>query len=131
MRVLIGRMRSFCLLPSLLLIQLANTGCSGSNAVDMGGEEGSKVASVVEDLNEVKHNSKKLPEVFVDSKKAPDVKRLNKLAFYVAGKPTVNGTSATCKVLVEKLDGTPLGEKEWSFEKISDSWKIKSAPTSE
>lgn len=117
----------------LLIVTVAGlciwSGCSGSpKSVDMGGEEGSKVAATVEDLNEVKNNAKKLANVFVANQKVPDAKELNKHTFYVMGKPIVQGSSATCKVQIEKADGTPVGEQQWEFEKVADAWKIKSAP---
>ncbi len=113
----------------LFLHLLALNGCSVSNKLpDMGGEEGSKVALVIEDLNEVKHNAMRLPELFVSKDGIPDAKKLNQFVFYVKGKPSVSGSTATCSVLIEKNDGTSAGEKEWSFESVSEKWKIKSAP---
>ncbi len=103
-------------------------GCSSqSQQKDMGGADGSAVASLVEDLNEVKHNPKKLSTFFA-SKNAASAKEMNKYAFYVKGKPIVDGAKAVCNIFVESVDGTPVGEKEWEFEKVADGWKIKSAP---
>ncbi len=99
-----------------------------SGPVDMGGEDGSKVAILVEDLNEVKHNAKKMADFFTTKPTAADAKKLNSMTFYVKGKPTVSGSAATCNIQVEKQDGTPLGELEWKFEKLSDAWKIALAP---
>ncbi len=105
-------------------------GCgAGTNGpVDMGGEDGSRVAILVEDLNEVKHNAKKMADCFTTKPTPADAKKFNAMAFYVKGKPKVNGPSATCNIQIEKQDGTPVGEAEWSFEKVADSWKIKAAP---
>ena len=114
----------------LICVQLLFPGCSRvPGSIDLGGEEGNKVAATVEELNEVKHNPKKIGEFFVDKQGQADAKKLNQFTYYVAGKPSVTGTSATCKVLIEKANGTPVGEQEWTFEKVSDQWKIKSAPT--
>ncbi len=120
---------SWSVAQSLLLCGcLLSTGCSSSaGPVDMGGEEGSLVASAVEELNEVKHSPKKSAEFFVTKQSADSTKKLNHFSYYVAGKPTINGTSATCKVLIERSDGTPLGDQEWTFEKVDNRWKIKSA----
>ncbi len=114
----------------VLLVALFVCGCSSQNTglVDMGGEEGSKIALLVEDLNEVKHNSKKVADSFSAKPSPADAKKLNNMTFYIKGKPAVNGSSATCSVQVEKQDGTPMGDVEWSFEKQADVWKIKSAP---
>jgi hypothetical protein len=105
-------------------------GCSGgASQLDLGGKDGEKIASIVEDLNEIKHNSKKMVDCFVSKQAVPDAKKFNQLAFYIVGKPNVTGSTATCKVLVEKAAaGTALGEQEWTFEKVADGWKIKSAP---
>jgi hypothetical protein len=97
--------------------------------MDLGGEDGSKIALLVEDLNEIKHNAKKMADFFATKQAVPDAKKFNQFAFYIAGKPAVSGSTATCKVLVEKAAaGTSLGEQEWTFEKVADGWKIKSAP---
>lgn len=114
----------------VVIVAIFACGCSSKNTgiVDMGGEEGSKIALLVEDLNEVKHNAKKLADSFTEKPSQADAKKLNSMTFYIKGKPAVNGSSATCSVLVEKQDGTPMGDVEWSFEKQADVWKIKSAP---
>ena len=113
----------------LFIVILCSAGCSSStpSSVDMGGEEGTKVAVLVEDINEAKGDEKKMSPLFVTKPTAADAKKFNQLSFYVTGKPTVTGSNATCKVTIEKQDGTPQGVQEWSFEKIASAWKIKSA----
>ncbi len=104
-------------------------GCqSNTGSIDLGGEDGKKVASAVEELNEVKHNPKKSNDFFVTKPDPTNSKKLNQFTFYVAGKPVVSGSTATCKVLIEKANGTPAGDQEWTFEKVADQWKIKSFP---
>jgi hypothetical protein len=107
-----------------------SVGCSGgAKQIDLGGEDGKKIALLVEDLNEIKHNAKKMVDCFASKQAVPDTKKFNQLAFYIVGKPNVTGSTATCKVLVEKAaEGTSIGEQEWTFEKVADGWKIKSAP---
>ncbi len=107
---------------------LCGCGTKSTGPVDMGGEDGSKIALLVEDLNEVKHNAKKLADSFSVKPTSADAKKLNNLTFYIKGKPMINGAIATCCVQIEKQDGTPLGDVEWGFEKQADAWKIKSAP---
>ena len=113
----------------LFIVVLCSAGCSSRTpiSVDMGGEDGTKVAVVVEDMNEAKGDDKKMSPLFVTKPTAADAKKFNQLSFYVTGKPTVTGSNATCKVSIEKQDGTSQGVQEWSFEKISSAWKIKSA----
>lgn len=109
---------------------LVSAGCSSSApSLDLGGEDGSKVAQAIEELNEVKHNPKKSEQFFVSKPSPTEAKNLNKYTYYVAGKPSIAGSTATCQVLIEKADGTPVGQQEWTFEKVADLWKIKTAPT--
>ena len=121
------RLSSFAMLFALQL--LACIGCSvGNKLPDMGSEDGAKVALTIEDLNEVKHNTKRLGELFVTKESIPDAKKLNQYVFYVKGKPSISGSTAKSAVLIERNDGTAAGEKEWSFENVSGKWRIKSAP---
>ncbi len=113
-------------------LDVARAGCDcrlfiRPGSVDLGGEEGNKVASAVEELNEVKHNPKKSAEFFVKQESA-NAKKLNQFTYYVAGKPVISGSTATCKILIERANGTAVGDQEWTFEKVADRWKIKSAP---
>lgn len=115
----------------LILIALAcSAGCSSNtpSSVDMGGVDGTKVAVVVEELNEAKGDDKKMAIMFVTKPTPADAKKFNQLSFYVNGKPTISGATATCKVSIEKQDGTSQGVQEWTFEKVESNWKLKSAP---
>jgi hypothetical protein len=104
-------------------------GCSQSApTLNVGGEEGGKVVSVIEELNEAKGDDKKMAGSFVSKDVAPKSKELNLYAFYVTGTPKIEGESAKCNVAVEKNDGTPVGDFEWELEKKGDTWKIKKAP---
>lgn len=118
----------FLVLLMVSFSYLSGCGSSTPGSVDMGGEDGTKVAVLVEELNELKSNVKKLGDSFSSKPSVADAKKFNSMTYYIKGKPTVSGMSATCKVQVEKQDGTPLGELDWSFEKLADGWKIKSAP---
>lgn len=103
-------------------------GCGGaSQPIDMGGEDGAKVALLVEDMNDAKGIPKKQDPLFV-SPGGPMTKEYAKFDYFVIGKPTVTASMATCKVSVQKADGSSAGEKEWTFEKVGAEWKIKSAP---
>ena len=104
-------------------------GCSQSApTLNVGGEEGGKVVSVIEELNDAKGDDKKLVGSFVSKEAAPKSKELNLYAFYVKGTPKISGETATCTVGVEKNDGSPVGDFEWELEKKGDTWKIKKAP---
>lgn len=110
---------------------LALAGCGGSDGqpLDMGGEDGGKIATVIEDLNDVIGDNKKLDTLFVKGAKPADVKKMTKYGYTIVGKPSVSGTTATAKVRVDPAGGgATVGEVEWAFEKDGDKWKIKSAP---
>lgn len=123
MRNYIAQLLLFATLGCTLL------GCSKSApTLNVGGEEGGKVVSVIEELNEAKGDDKKMAGSFVSKDVAPKSKELNLYAFYVKGTPKIEGESAKCSVAVEKNDGTPVGDFEWELEKKGDVWKIKKAP---
>lgn len=107
---------------------LSGCGSSPPGTVDMGGEDATKVAVLVEDLNEAKGDAKKMEPFFISKPSAADAKKFNTMSFYLKGKPKITGTTATCNVQIEKQDGTPVSELEWRFEKVAGGWKIKSAP---
>ena len=93
----------------------------------MGGDEGTAIAGVIELLNDYKARDDKIPMLFAKADGLPTAEELNKYSFYVVGKPSVESDSATSKILVERADGNPIGEREWSFKKVDGSWKIVSA----
>ena len=104
-------------------------GCSQSvPTLNVGGEEGGKVVSVIEELNEAKGDDKKLAGSFVSKEVTPKAKELNLYNFYVKGTPKIQGETAQCLIMVEKTDGSPVGDFEWELEKKGDAWKIKKAP---
>jgi hypothetical protein len=106
----------------VLLVGLA--GCGGSSKpLDLGGEEGTKIGQLLEELNDAIDQPKKLKGLLAAGATVPSAKSLGGLQFYIKGKPSVQGSEGTCKVLVS----SPKGEKEvdWSFLKAGDSWKIK------
>ncbi len=117
--------KTFMLCGVLLLL----VGClQSSTTLDVGGEEGAKVVSAIEELNEAKADDKKLAASFVSKAVTPKAKELNLYSYYVKGTPKIDGDLAKCLVLVEKNDGTPVGDFEWELERIDATWKIKRAP---
>jgi len=125
------RTASFLLLLAIVLPGCGGTDTSATGLVDMGGADGNKIAFVVEDLNDSKGSGKKFNASFAkgSTPTAVEAKKFSPYQFTVVGKPTVNGSEATAKVSVQKEgDGKEIGEKEWSFVKEGDAWKIKSAP---
>ncbi len=120
------------ILPVALVCLIAITGCggdSGGQPLDMGGEDGTKIATLLEDVNDAVGNPKKLDTLFAKGVKPADPKKFAKNSYSIVGKPSVSGTTATAKVRVDPAGGgTTLGEVEWTFEKDGDKWKIKNAP---
>lgn len=124
--------KNFVRMLSLAVALLAGAGC-GSNAetgkaLDLGGADATAVATLVEDLNDANTSSKKLEQLFVKGTKPTNPKTFAKCSFTISGKPSVSGTSATCKVRIDDAAGKILGEPEWQFEKDGDKWKVKAAP---
>jgi len=117
---------------SLAFIGCGGDGPTGTQRLDMGGDDGTKISILVEDMNDAKGNAKKFNAMFVKGS-APtgaEAKKFNAFAYYNLPntKPAVNGSDATAKVSVQN-EGTGTNvEVEWSFVKEGDQWKIKSAP---
>ena len=120
--------------PAYLVVLglLAIVGCGGggeTKSLDMGGEDGNKISMLIEEMNDAVGNKKKLAELFVSGAKLPEPKASMGMSFFIVGKPSVQGTSATAKVRIDK-NSQAAGEKQWTFEKVGDAWKIKDAPVS-
>jgi hypothetical protein len=122
-------------LPLLVCALGLLAGCGGSTPsaapADMGGEDGTRIATLIEDINDVKGGGRKFAAVFAKgaTPAAGEAKKYMPYEFTIVGKPTVGGAEATAKVAV-KRDGTgaDVGQKEWTFVKEGDAWKINSAP---
>jgi hypothetical protein len=112
----------------IVLLALFAVGCGDSKSLppDFGGEDGLSVVRCIEDVSEATTNQKKLNEMFATGASPLDVKKISGAMFSVVGKPTINGTTATAKVRIEK--GQLTKEQDWTFEKVGDKWKIKTAP---
>ena len=119
----------FCFLGlSVFTLGLFLAGCgSSTRTIDMGGEDGIGVAALVEEMNDAKGIANTQDPLFV-SPVGKLTKEYARYDYFVLGQPAVTGSSAICKVSIQKADGTVAGEKEWTFEKTGAKWKIKSAP---
>lgn len=123
------------IIRSLIFVSLLvlGAGCGSDistdgKALDVGGPDATAVATLVEDLNDANTSAKKLDTLFVKGARPTDLKKFSKCSFYISGKPSVSGGSATCKVRIDDAAGQTLGEPEWSFEKDGVKWKVKAAP---
>jgi hypothetical protein len=105
-------------------------GCSSSpEGPDYGGEEGKQIANLVERMNDDTTSVAKLKASFASGVPAAkkDVKTYRRF-HYDLKHAEVTGDSATGTVAIESHAGGDAVEREWTFVKEGDGWKIKSAP---
>ncbi len=122
---------------SAFLAAVALAGCGGGSdgkmkPLDMGGEDGTKISTLIEDLNEAKGTPKKFNALFAKgSAPAPaDAKKFAPYSFYIATgtKPTASGDEGTAKVSIhDDKQAKEVAQKDWAFIKDGNAWKIKSA----
>jgi hypothetical protein len=113
-----------------LILTLA-CGCSSSpKGPDFGGEDGKQIAELVDRMNDDNSSVAKLKGSFANGSQAAksDVKAYRRFR-YDLRQTEVTGTTATGTVVIEKHSGGDPVEKEWTFVKEGDAWKIKTAPT--
>lgn len=113
----------------LALAVLLAVGCGGRSSVpDMGGEDGKKIAALIEDLNDAAGVAKKMAPLFASSVR-PEPVKFGRYSYSVVGRPSVNGDSATCQVRIDTLaGGENKGEQQWTFSRQGGEWKITAAP---
>ena len=111
---------------------LALASCGGPGGTDYGGADGKLVADLIYGLDDTLQNPKSFTAAVTKeaaAKIAAEVSRYRGLTYSVVGKPVVNGEAATAQVAMEQtFTGKKLGEKEWTFVKQGDGWRIQSAP---
>jgi hypothetical protein len=112
-------------------LAFALVGCGGSTdgkPLDMGGEDGNKISALIEEVNEGIGSAREADALFAKGSKPADLKKFTKFTYSIVGKPSVTGSTGTAKVRIDPAGGgQSLGEKEWTFEKDGDKWKIKTA----
>lgn len=105
-------------------------GTSEHKLPDFGGEDGKQIADLVEGLNDSASRLNELKAVFASGKKLTrtDTQRYSAYVYALTGTDavTVSGDNATGMLVLEK--GGNKVEKEWTFVKEGDKWKIKDAP---
>lgn len=128
-------MARLLLLPVVFALSAGCGGGSGGDMkpLDMGGEDGIKIATLVDDLNEAKGDAKKTGKLFASgaAPAAADAKKIAAHSYYIATgtKPTVTGSEGTAKVSIHSdKESKEVGQKDWNFVKEGDAWKIKAAP---
>jgi hypothetical protein len=106
-------------------------GCRHTTAPDYGGEDGGKIAALVDRMNDDSNTVPKLKASFASGTPIgkKDIKTYPRFRYEIKGNPTVSGDSATATVEVCAYSGDDTGsEKEWTFVREGADWKIKSAP---
>ena len=122
-------MRSLVLL--FLLGPCLGCGDSVPQGADMGGDDGKQIADLVDRLNDENNTIPRLKALFATGTPLgkTDTRKYPLYRYELKGKPTVNGDSATAKIdVILNSSSETAGEREWTFVKDGDKWKIKSAP---
>lgn len=121
----------FQLFPLVVLTGLF-VGCGSSTGPSYGGEEGRKIAQLVDALIDDRSDIRRTSAHFAQgsSPKPEEWKKLAPFSFELVGNPSITGTDATAKVRVvyDSDHSKEKGEVEWKFRKEGDKWKIVSAP---
>ena len=98
---------------------------------DYGGEDGSKIAALVDRMNDESNTIPKLKASFASGTPIgkKDVKAYPQSRYEMKGTPTVAGDEATARVEVRRTPATtPEVKRSGAFVKEGTKWKIKSAP---
>jgi hypothetical protein len=113
----------------LALAALAAAGCGPSGAANLPEGDPKAIGDLIDNLNEVRTDPKRLAACFARGAAPKDLKRYAACEFYLGGKPSVSGDSATLTVSVRRQsDGGEAGTPEWTLVKEGSDWKLKSAP---
>lgn len=110
-----------------LLVLIA--GC-GTRVVDGGASQAemSQLTAVISGLTDATQDPAKFSALWATPPDAATAAKYKGFLYYANGAPSVSGTTAKCKLKLEKPAGTVAGEPEWEFEKKDNTWKIKAAP---
>jgi hypothetical protein len=86
---------------------------------------------LIGDMDDVLQSPPKTAAVFLREATPNEelVWKYRRLTYSLVGTPAVSGGTATAQVAIElSSSGKKLGEKQWTFVKQGDAWKIKAAP---
>src|SRR5262245_52578368 len=115
---------------SLAILLPVTTGCGNSgSATPQGPEDERQIAEFMSYFNDYTVNETKFKQAFTE-KPPSNRKEYEKFRFDVkVGSIKVDGANATAVVEFRNDSSHEvLTTKEWTFTKVGDAWKIKSAP---
>jgi hypothetical protein len=116
---------------ALLLGCAAGCGNSGPQPPSYGGEDGAKIAALVDQMNDDGNTIPKLKAAFAAGTPIgkKEMKTFPQYRYEIKGNPNVSGDTATATVGVNRHSVSDGGrEMQWTFVKEGADWKIKSAP---
>ena len=114
--------RLFALVTALHVVMMI--GCGGSEPTDA-----EQVNVAIANLSEAALDRESFESFFAAGLAPRESERSRyRQYFYEMDPPKVSGDSATANVRILDPDGDLIAEKEWSFSKVGDLWKISAAP---
>jgi len=117
-----------------LLLPVLATGCGSPKPAgpSYGSPDGRKIAELIDKLNDDKSVAARLKQLLASGAtlSAADQKKIWTIFYEVKGEPVITGDTATARIAMrsESASSADLGEKEWTFVKEGENWKIKSCP---
>jgi len=105
-------------------------GCSSDTQkpLDLGSADANQIGQLIDEINEAKGNPKRLAALWAAKVQVPDAKKFTFFDYSLGGRPRVNGDSATCVVRIDDSRTGETSQKEWTFVKQGNEWKIQDAP---
>lgn len=119
------------LLVALLFGGVIGCGSSTTQPPSYGGEDGTKIARLVDQMNDDSNTVPKLKAAFAAGSPVgkKEAKTFPQYRYEIKGNPNVSGDTATATVAVARQVASNSGsELQWTFVKEGAEWKIKSAP---
>jgi hypothetical protein len=107
-------------------------GCGGEaggpSPIGYGGPDGQAIAALADLLNEYKADPARFRTLFAGLPGGSNT-QYDRFGYDLDGSPVVTGGTATARVRCRPEVGTAEAVVlDWTFEKVGDKWKIKSAP---
>jgi hypothetical protein len=111
-----------------IVILLGGCRSDAQKPLDLGSADANQIGQLIDEINEAKGNPKKLAALWAGNSQVPDARKLNAFDYSLGGRPRVHGDTATCAVRIDDSRTGETTQKEWSFVKQGNEWKIQNAP---